>query len=134
MLLLAAYTLAGFVLVPRLLRSQLMEQIPKTLGVKPAVGDIRFNPFLLQLVVKDFSLTAPNGEKLVGFDRLFVAFELSSIWRRAYSFANIDIDAPFVNAVVARDGKLNLLQLSPKTPPPPQEKKTPLPSVRIDSF
>ena len=45
-LLLALYALAGFVLAPRILRSTLMQDIPKTLGVTPAVGEIRINPFL----------------------------------------------------------------------------------------
>jgi Domain of Unknown Function (DUF748) len=134
-LLLALYALAGFLWVPRILRSELMEQIPKSLGVKPAVGEIHFNPFSFQLEVRDFSLSAPDGQKLLGFGRLFVDFELSSLWHRAYSFANIDIDSPSVNAVVARDGNLNLLQLSPKTPAPKTpEKKEPLPALRIGSF
>jgi Domain of Unknown Function (DUF748) len=138
-LLVALYALAGFVAAPRILRSTLMKEIPKTLGVTPAVGSIRFNPFLFQLEIKDFSLAAPNGEKLLGFGRLFVDFELSSIWHRAYSFAAIDIDAPMVSAVVAQDGRLNLLQLSPKTPPQKPEQKpanenAPLPALRIGSF
>jgi Domain of Unknown Function (DUF748) len=138
-LLVALYALAGFVAAPRILRSTLMKEIPKTLGATPAVGDIRFNPFTFQLEVKDFSLAAPNGEKLLGFGRLFVDFELSSIWHRAYSFAAIDIDSPMVSAVVAQDGRLNLLQLSPKTPPQkpeqqPGNKNAPLPALRIGSF
>jgi hypothetical protein len=80
-------------------------------------------------------LASPSGEKLVGFGRLFVDFELSSLWHLAYSFADVDIDAPFVNAIVARDGALNLQQLSPKTPPAkPPAKKAPLPAIRIGSF
>ena len=59
--LVALYALAGFVFAPRILRSTLLEEIPKTLGVKPAVGEIRFNPFLFQLEIRDFSLAAPNG-------------------------------------------------------------------------
>ena len=138
-LLVALYALAGFVAVPRILRSTLMKEIPKTLGATPAVGEIRFNPFLFQLEIKDFSLAAPNGEKLVGFGRLFVDFELSSIWHRAYSFAAIELDSPVVRAVVAHDGRLNLLQLSPKAPPqkpepPPENKNAPLPALRIGSF
>ena len=135
-LLLALYALAGFVLVPRLLRSALMENIPKTLGVTPTVGEIRFNPFSFQLDVRKLTLASPSGEKLLGFERLFVDFELSSLWHRAYSFANIDIDSPYVNAVVAKDGNLNLLQLRPKSPPaapPPQAKNGPLPALRIGS-
>jgi len=138
-LLAALYALGGFVAAPRILRSTLMKEIPQTLGATPAVGDIRFNPFTFQLEIKDFSLAAPNGEKLLGFGRLFVDFELSSIWHRAYSFAAIDIDSPTVNAVVAQDGRLNLLQLSPKTPPQkperqPENKNAPLPALRIGSF
>jgi hypothetical protein len=132
-LLLALYALAGFVMVPRLLRSALMESIPKTFGVTPTVGEIRFNPFSLQLDVRQFSLAAPDGEKLLGFGRLFVDFELSSLWHRAYSFANIDIDSPYISALVAGDGNLNLLRLRPKMPPakpPPQARNEPLPALR----
>ena len=65
-LLLALYGLAGFLLVPRLLRSALLEDIPKTLpGIKPNVGQVHFNPFLLQLEIKDFSLSDAGGEKLL---------------------------------------------------------------------
>jgi hypothetical protein len=134
-LLVALYALAGFVLAPRILRSALMEDIPKTVDATPTVGEIRVNPFLFQLEIKNFSLAAPGGEKLLGFGRLFIDFELSSIWHRAYSFAGIDIDAPFVNAIVAHDGILNLSRLSPKTPPAkPQEKTQAVPAVRIGSF
>jgi Domain of Unknown Function (DUF748) len=135
-LLVGLYALAGFLLVPKVLRAELMKQIPATLGVTPAVGEIRFNPFTFQLEVKDFSLSEPGGEKLLGFQRLFVDFELSSIWHREYTFANIDIAAPAVNAIVAHDGALNLLELKPKTPPPPQpaQKNQPLPAIRIGSF
>jgi hypothetical protein len=135
--LIGLYALAGFVVAPKLLRNALLQDIPKAIGMKPAIGEIRVNPFLFQLEIKDFSLTDPSGEKLVGFGRFFIDFELSSIWHRAYSFANIDIDAPFLNAVIAKDGRLNLAQLSPKpdpNPPPPTAKKEPIPAVRIRSF
>ena len=137
-LVVALYALAGFLLAPRLLRSALMEDIPKTLGVTPQVGEIHINPFLFQVEIRNFSLAAPDGEKLLGFGRLFVDFDLSSIWHRAYTFGNIDIDAPWINAIVAKDGNLNLLQLRPKTPaakpaatPAPSG---PLPAIRIGSF
>ncbi|HXA36010.1 MAG TPA: DUF748 domain-containing protein, partial [Steroidobacteraceae bacterium] len=135
-LLVALYALGGFVFVPRILRSTLMEEIPKTLGATPTVGQIRFNPFLFQLEVRDLSLAAPGGERLLGFRRFFVDFELSSIWHRAYSFGTIEIDAPSANAVVARDGNLNLLQLKPKSAPAAKtpEKTQPVPALRIGSF
>jgi hypothetical protein len=131
------YALAGFVIAPKVLRNALLQDIPKSIDVKPSVGQIKVNPFLFQLEIKDLSLSDPGGEKLVGFGRFFVDFELSSIWHRAYSFVNIDIDAPFVNAVISKDGRLNLSRLSPKpdpNPPPPSTQKEPIPAVRIHSF
>lgn len=128
--------MAGFLLAPRLARSALMTDIPKTLvGVTPSVGEIHINPFLLQVQVKDFYLTGPQGTKLIGFSRLFVDFEVSSLWHRAYTFGNIDIDAPFANAVIFKDGRLNLAQLSPKPSDKPQPKSNePIPALRIGSF
>ena len=137
-LLIGLYASAGFLLAPRLIRNALLEEIPKTLpGIKPTVGEVRFNPFLLQLEIKDFSLADPSGEKLLGFGRFFVDFEVSSLWHRAYSFANIDLGQPFVNAITAKDGQLNLAQLNPKSVPPakPEPRKdASVPALRIGSF
>jgi hypothetical protein len=136
--LLGAYALAGFWAVPKFLRSALLDDIPKTLpGVTPALGEIRVNPFLFQVEVKDFVLTGANGTKLVGFQRLFIDFELSSIWHRAYTFSHIDIASPFANAVIFKDGSLNLAQLSPKPAEKPKlepKNAEPIPALRIGSF
>lgn len=130
------YALLGFVLAPRLIRSALLEDIPKIINVKPTVGEIRFNPFKLDLEVKDFALASPAGEKLIGFDRLFVDFLFSSLWHRAYTFGAIEIDAPVANARMARGGTLNLLALRPKEKPVAKAVKSsePLPAIRVGSF
>jgi len=138
-LVIGLYALAGFVLAPKLARNALMTEIPKVLvGVTPSVGEIHINPFLLQVRVKDFSLTGSQGTKLVGFARLFVDLQVSSIWHGAYTFRNIDIDSPFANAVIFKDGSLNLAQLSPKASekPVPKSPKSsePIPALRIGSF
>jgi hypothetical protein len=133
--LIGLYTCAGFWLAPKLVRSALMKDIPASIDATPAVGEIRINPFLFQATVADFSLTARDGEKLLGFKRLFIDFQVSSLWHRAYTFANIDLTAPQVSALIAQDGRLNLLQLQPKTAQPkPVTKSEPLPALRIGSF
>jgi hypothetical protein len=135
-LLVGLYAIAGFVLAPKLVRNALLTDIPKTLvGVTPSVGDIHINPFLLQVEVKDFFLTGSQGTKLVGFSRLFVDFQVSSLWHRAYTFSNIDIDSPFANAVIFKDGRLNLAELSPRpSDKPPPKSNEPIPALRIGSF
>ena len=131
------YAIAGFVIAPKLVRSALLKDIPETIGATPTVGEIHINPFLFQVTVTDFSLAGAGGEKLIGFHRLFVDFDLSSIWHRAYSFGVIDLDSPYVGASVAQDGSLNLLKLQPKatTPKPKQsDKDEAIPALRIGSF
>ncbi|HEY2782050.1 MAG TPA: DUF748 domain-containing protein [Steroidobacteraceae bacterium] len=135
-LLVGLYAIVGFWIAPKLVRSALMKDIPATLaGVTPSIGEIHINPFLLQVEVKDFFLTGPQGTRLVGFGRLFIDFEVSSIWHRAYTFKHIELGAPFANAVIFKDGAVNLAQLSPKAPPKPEPKsKEPIPALRIGSF
>jgi hypothetical protein len=136
-LLVVLYALAGFLLVPHLLRNALLEDIPKSLpGITPAVGKVRFNPLRLQLEINDFSLADSSGEKLLGFNRLFVDFQVSSLWHRAYTFKNIELGAPFVNAVTAKDGQLNLLQLAPTSAAPTAKPKQDgsVPALRLGSF
>ncbi|HEV7356581.1 MAG TPA: DUF748 domain-containing protein [Steroidobacteraceae bacterium] len=135
-LLIGLYAIAGFWLAPKLVRNALMKDIPTTLaGVTPTIGEIHINPFLLQVEVRDFFLTGSQGIRLVGFGRLFIDFQVSSIWHRAYTFNQIELAAPFANAVIFKDGALNLAQLSPKAPEKPEPKsKEPIPALRIDLF
>jgi hypothetical protein len=139
--LIAAYAVAGFIVAPRLVRSALLSDLPQIIDVTPTMGAVHINPFLFRATVDDFALTGAHGEKLLGFERLYVDFRLSSIWHRAYTFGNIAITAPFASAVVSKDGALNLLELRPKrasnpkpTTPTLQDDSHPLPALRIDSF
>ncbi len=139
-LLVGLYAIGGFWLVPKLLRSALLKDVPEAVGMRPTVGEIRFNPFLLQLQVENFSLADSNGEKVLGFERFFIEFEFSSLWRRAYTFGDIEIEAPFLSAIVFKDGGLNLAQLSPKSSAPKSAPKAAqadsgsLPALRIGTF
>jgi Domain of Unknown Function (DUF748) len=132
------YALAGFVIAPRIARNALLEDIPKAVDATPSVGEIRINPFLFQVDVRDFALAGKDGGKLLGFGRLFIDFQLSSIWHRAYTFRQIEIESPYVNAIVARDGSVNLLALRPKpqpsAPPPAPGPAKPIPALRVASF
>ena len=102
------YALAGFVLAPALLERYLPRYAEEQLGSQVTVGDVRINPFLLRLEVKGFRLEYPPGQPLVGFGRLLVDFQLSSLFRRAWTFADVQVDGLDLNVEVQRDGGLNL--------------------------
>ena len=127
MVLVAAYTIAGFFLVPRLVKTYVPRYVQEQLKRRVEIGEVRLNPLLFKLEIKHFRLQEADGRPLVAFDRLFVDFELSSVFRRAWTFAEIQLEAPRLDIVLARDGRLNvadLLDSFPQSEPTPQPAPT----------
>jgi hypothetical protein len=125
----AAYTLAGFFLVPRLIARYVPRLAQDQLKRRAEIGEVRFNPLLFKLEVKHFRLQEADGRPLLGFDRLFVDFEATSLFRRAWTFADIQLDVPRIDAILTREGNLNLLELLDAFPQgdPASPTKTPQP-------
>jgi len=115
------YALAGFYGVPRLVRSQVTELFQRDYGRAISLGEVRFNPFTFEFEARDFSVPDADGTRMLGFDRFYVNFESSSLWHRAWTFAGIDLDAPYVKLVQRPDGAINLLDLAPAPDEAPTE-------------
>jgi len=131
-LLFALYTALGFWLVPRLVRSNLVDFAHEQYHRTAKLGDVRFNPLTLKLELRDFSLPDADGAPLVAFDRLLLDFDVSSLWRMGASFANVELDGPFVRALLRPDGSLNLADLAHLANPGPPSSSTEAPRVFID--
>ena len=86
---LALYALAGFLLIPYLVRHYVPKLASEQLRCQAAVAEVRFNPFLFEIEAKDFSFKDAAGEAIFGFQRLFVDFDLESLFRWAWTFADI---------------------------------------------
>ena len=117
------YTLAGFFLVPRLIATYVPRYAQERLGRRAQIGEVRINPLLFKVDIRQFRLQEADGRPLLGFDRLFVDFELTSVFRAAWTFAEIRLEAPRVDAVMGPDGRLNIAELLdalPKGEPAPE--------------
>ncbi|MBI5580356.1 MAG: DUF748 domain-containing protein [Deltaproteobacteria bacterium] len=116
-----AYTLAGFFLAPFLVRHYVPKIVQEQLKKQAAIGEVRFNPYVFTFEVNDFRMDEPDGHPSAGFKRLFVDFELKSLFKWAWTFRRVSLEGPQVNAVIHHDGALNLAQLAPPAaaPPPP---------------
>lgn len=123
---LGIYTLAGFFLVPYLVRHYVPKIAAETLQRQAAIGEVRFNPFLFRLEASDFAFRDTGGEPMLAIERLLVDFELSSLARWAWTFAEIRVEGPALDLVIGEDNRLNLARVLDAMPPadpaePPRE-------------
>ena len=128
-----AYALAGFYGVPRLVRSKVPGLFAEQYGRSAELGEVRFNPFTFEFETLGLSIPDADGERMLGFDRLYVDFEVASLWNRAWTFREISIDRPYGRIVQRADGSINVMDLAPPDtgPPPVEEEPTGIPSIRI---
>jgi hypothetical protein len=109
--LLAAYTAAGFWLVPLVIKNQVPKLGQTELARQATIGAVSFNPYTLRLVAQDLRLAEADGAPLFAIGKFAVELEWKSLVRRAWSFAEIRITAPSARLAIAPDGKFNLAEL-----------------------
>lgn len=119
---LAVYALVGFLLIPSLFKHYVPRIAAEQLKRQASVAEARFNPFLFTFEVKDFSFKEADGEPIFSLRRLFVDFELESLVRWAWTFADLRLEGPSLSLVIDQKGKLNLAKIAdtlPKSDEPP---------------
>ncbi|MCX7032431.1 MAG: DUF748 domain-containing protein [Arenimonas sp.] len=124
----ALYAALGFWWAPRLVRDAIVERGGEALGVPVSVGEVIVHPFTLEMTVRDVVVADP-AQPLLALERLYVDFELSSLWRRAWVFDTVRLNGPFARAIIRPDGSLNLADLIPE--PDPATADEPLPALWI---
>ena len=136
--LLLLYTLAGFLLVPRIARTQAIDYVQHDLGRKLSIGSLSFNPFSLASEIHDLALTEADGAPIASFTLLRIKFSATaSLVHRAWTFAEVRLEQPVVSVLVNRDGSLNLAKLAPPgpaAPKPPAPESASVPALRLGSF
>jgi hypothetical protein len=105
------YTIFGFLAAPLITKKVLISSISERLGRDAGVTQIRINPFTLSLTAKGFKIYDLGGEQFAGFEELYVNFQLSSVFRRAYTFEEIRLVLPDVHVKVLPDGSPNFSDL-----------------------
>ncbi|HET9862896.1 MAG TPA: DUF748 domain-containing protein [Steroidobacteraceae bacterium] len=126
------YAALGFWLVPRLVRSNIVDFAHEQYHRSATLGEVRFNPFTLKLELRGFSLPDADGATLLAFERLLLNVDVSSVWRLGPSFADVELDAPFARVLLRPDGSLNLADLAHLANPAPPSKSERKPRVFID--
>ena len=130
------YTLAGFFLAPVLIRHYLPKTLRENLRKEVELGRVRLNPYLFKLELNAFRMVEADGTPIIAFERLFVDWELKSLFKWAWLFREVRLETPTVQAVISKAGGLNLAGLkSPsKDQPPAQPVQVPPPRLIFENI
>jgi hypothetical protein len=116
------YTLLGFFVVPLIVKDSISSLIQEDLGRSLTVEKVEFNPYVLSLRVQGFEMNDTDGVKLASFDEFVANFQLSSLFRRAWTFREIRLDGSsfFFERFDAQDWRLGriLSDLKKRRPGP----------------
>jgi len=113
--LLLSYTLAGFFLVPYLVKTQLVNYVEGELSQRASLEAVRFNPFLLRLQLDNLRVEEQDQAPLFSIGQLSVDFDSFGVFRRAWRFNDIALTELDVFIELDTEGHLNLAQLIPAT-------------------
>ncbi len=112
--LLLFYTVTGFLILPPIVRSVAVKQISKQLDREVSIETVKINPFALSTTVRGLLIKDKDGEPFVSWDEVYVNFQLSSFFGKAWVFKEISTTKPFVRAQMNKDGTFNFSDLIAK--------------------
>jgi uncharacterized protein involved in outer membrane biogenesis len=112
--LLLFYTTAGFLILPPIVRSVAVKQLSRQLGREVAIEKIQINPFALSTTVRGLLIKEKDGQPFISWDEVYVNFQLSSLFRPAWTFKEIRILQPYLHVQVNADGTFNFSDLIAK--------------------
>ncbi|MDH3953524.1 MAG: DUF748 domain-containing protein [Gammaproteobacteria bacterium] len=96
------YALLGFFLAPWLIKNTAINTVRDNLGTELKLQKVSVNPFVLSLQIDALALDEPGGDPFLTVERIFINFQLSSLFRWAVTFREVHIDSPKLR--LARDG------------------------------
>ncbi|KAF0159528.1 MAG: hypothetical protein FD159_469 [Syntrophaceae bacterium] len=110
-------SIAGFLVLPAVLKPVLTKKISEALHRETSIAQIKINPFALSATIKGFKLADPGkSSPFVTFDELYVNVNvMTSIFRRALLLEEIRLHKPYVGVTRKKDGSYNFSDLIPKT-------------------
>jgi hypothetical protein len=89
------YTIIGFALVPVVVKNNLIDLAHDDFNRTAQIEQVEFNPYFLRLRIRGFNLLDVDNEPLISFDHFSINFQLSSLFRWAWTFDEISLDGLF---------------------------------------
>jgi hypothetical protein len=112
--LLLFYTIAGVFILPPIIRAVAVHQISEQLDRKVSIQKVSVNPFAPSIAIHGLLIQDKDGQPLISLDEVYVNFEISSIFRKAWTFREIAVTKPFARAQMNKDYTCNFSDIIQK--------------------
>jgi len=112
--LVALYAIAGFLILPPIIRHVAVKQLSQQLDRPVSIEQIKLNPFALSTTINGLLIKDKDGQPFVSWDTVYVNFQISSLFTGALTFSEISTSRPFVRAQMNQDGTFNFSDLITK--------------------
>jgi uncharacterized protein involved in outer membrane biogenesis len=119
--------IAGFLILPAVLKPVLTGRISESLRRETSIEQIKINPFALSVTLRGLKIADPGKTTpFVAFDELYVnAGFIMSIFRRALILEEIRLETPYIGITRNPDGTYSFSDLLPKDEPKKEEPAKP---------
>lgn len=133
------YTLAGFLLLPPVIRYWVFPKVMENLNADLQVTSIRTNPFTWSLTLREVSLSPTGQDEIFGFKTLYVRLRPTGFLKKTFHFHTIDLESPKLSVTRSKDGSIDWMQIFPEsnesqTPESAPRQPLVIPLIAIDSF
>ena len=105
--LVATYAIAGFLLLPLWLEKAVPERLAQHMGWQATVDEIRVNPFAISVEALNLQAEDSDGERVAGFDRIYVNVALLRMVTGVIELENLEVDTPFARVDLRDDYSVN---------------------------
>ena len=105
-----AYLLLGFVILPPVVHGVAVWLAPRFLSAPLEIASVYFNPLTLQANARGLVLGDPRNP-VAGFEQFSINLAWDSLPRGSLHVQSIMLEAPRVDAIMDKEGQLNLLEL-----------------------
>lgn len=110
------YTVAGFFIVPPIVRIVAVKQLSKQLGREVTIQKVSLNPFTFSAAIRGLVIKETDGQPFVSWDEVFVNVQPTSIFRKAWTIKEIRVTKPYAHVKINEDGSFNFSDILARFP------------------
>ena len=131
------YLLFGFLILPLILKSQIIKVVSSATTAQIDIESIYFNPLIFKLKVAGLDVNTQDSKPLLNLKSIELDVDLSSLLFSALHVKNFVLENPEISLVQSRDKTFNfstILKTESKEPSPENNSSINVPRIIVDNI